>query len=209
MGESIIRIPRGDGASPVTRITKAVREASLDANEILARARAEAAELLINTERERENVLEEARQQGFRQGLDRWNQNLAEALEARSRYLEKNEAELVKLAVAVARRIVGECAATEPEAVLPAARAAIRAVRSERKVRLRVRPEDEATVREHVAKLSALSAELCEIVVMVDDSIALGGCIVESDLGIIDAQFGTQLDSLERALLRGVHADRL
>lgn len=209
MSGNIVRISRGQVAPEVARITKAAREASLDAKEIVAKARSEAAELLINAECERESVLEEARQQGFRQGLDRWNRTVAEALEARSQYLAKNESELVKLAIAVARRIVGECAATEPQAVLPAARAAIRAVRSERRVRLRVRAADEAAAREHVAKLSALSAELCEIVVKVDDSIAFGGCIVESDLGIIDAQFDTQLDSLERVLLQGAHADCL
>lgn len=209
MSGNVVKIHSGDAASQGSRISKAVREASLDAHEIVARARAEAAEMLATAEREKETLEEESRQRGFQQGLNQWNQNLVEALEARRQYLAKHETELVELAVAVARRIVGECAATEPEAVLPAAREAIRAMRSERRIRLRIRTADEATVREHVAELSALSAEICEIVVIRDDTIQLGGCIVESDLGIIDAQFSTQLASLESALLRGANADGL
>jgi flagellar biosynthesis/type III secretory pathway protein FliH len=207
MSGNVVRIHSAEGVSQGSRISRAVREASLDAQEIVAHARDEAAEMLAAAGREKERVLEESRQRGFQQGLDQWNQILTSALDARSKYLSNNESELVKLAAAVARRVVGECAATEPEAVLHAAREAIRAVRSERRIRLRVRTADETVVRAHAAELSALSSEMCEIVVIADDSIQIGGCIVESDLGIIDAQFSTQLASLEAALLRGIHAE--
>jgi type III secretion system HrpE/YscL family protein len=206
MSENIVKVHSSHAVSHGARISRAVREASLDATEIVAQAKAEAAEILAIAEREKEKLFEESRQRGYKDGLDNWNERLAEAWQARDQYLAKNEGELVKLAVAVARRIVGECAAMEPDAVLPAVREALRSVPSERKIRLRVSTTDAATVQKHIGELSALSWEICEIKVITDDSIELGGCIVESDLGVIDAQFSTQLDSLERALLRGTHA---
>jgi len=205
MSGNVVKFRTGDGTQQA-RITRAVREASLDAEQIVAKARAEAEDLLAKAERQSHELLESSRQRGLEEGLNRWNQNLVEAFEAREQFLARNEAELVKLAVAVARKVVGECAASDNGAVLLSVREAVRSVRSERKIRLRVRASDEAVVKERLTELRALSSGIAEIAVTADDAVELGGCIVESDLGVIDAQFSTQLDALERALLRGNHA---
>jgi flagellar biosynthesis/type III secretory pathway protein FliH len=33
-----------------------------------------------------------------------------------------------------------------------------------------------------------------------DDRVARGGCIIETELGVVDARLSTQLDAIERAL---------
>jgi flagellar assembly protein FliH len=207
MSANVIKVHVRNGHTSALTIKKTVREASLEAKDIVAQARSEAAEIIANAEREKEVIVEESRARGYNEGLDKWNETLAQAWQARDKYLASNEAELVKLAVTIARKIIGNCSRTDPGALLHTTREAIRAVRSERKIRLRVRSVDEAIVRQHIAELQTASTETSEIVVVVDDMITLGGCIVESDVGTIDAQFGTQLASLERALLRGVETN--
>jgi type III secretion system HrpE/YscL family protein len=207
MSANVIKVHVRNVHPSAPTIKKAVREASLDAKDIVAQARSQAAEIVANAEREKEAIAEESRTHGYSEGLYKWNETLAEAWRARDRYFTGNEAELVKLAVTIARKIVGDCSRTDPGALLHTAREAIRAVRNERKIRLRVRATDEAFVRQRIAELQAVSAETCEIAVVVDDTITLGGCLVESDVGTIDAQFSTQLASLERLLLRGVESD--
>jgi flagellar biosynthesis/type III secretory pathway protein FliH len=90
--------------------------------------------------------------------------------------------------------------------VLQSARGAIRSARGEQKLRLRVRPEDESIVLQHMIEMKRSNSEIGEILVIADESISLGGCIVESPLGVIDAQFSTQLQSLENAIKRGTDA---
>jgi flagellar assembly protein FliH len=148
-------------------------------------------------------LINESRQQGYADGLDKWNGVLVEAWDARNRYLATNETVVVQLAMAVARKIVGETANIDPTAVLQSAREAIRSARGQQKLRLRVRPEDESIMLQQTIELKRSNSEIGEIQIVADESITLGGCIVESPLGTIDAQFSTQLQSLERAILRG------
>jgi flagellar biosynthesis/type III secretory pathway protein FliH len=206
MSVNIIKVRSGSDSFRTPRITRAVHEASLEAKEIIDKARGEAAEILRATQLERETLLAESREQGFATGLDKWNEALIEAWKERTQYLSRNESELVRLSIAVARKIIGNSVQVDPSTTLHTVREAIRSVRSERKIKLRVRADDEAMVRSQVLELKKSTADICEIVVLSDDSIELGGCIVDSDLGTIDAQISTQLQSLERALLRGTDA---
>jgi flagellar assembly protein FliH len=197
--------PRTD-LPPPSRIPRAVMDASQEAKETIAKARAEAEAIVRAAHAERETLFGESRERGYAEGIDKWNDALVEARSARTHYLAKNETVLVQLAMAVARKIVGDTASIDPGAVLYSAREAIRSAHGEQKITLRVRPEDESIMRQQVVELKRSNSDIGEIQVVADQSITLGGCIVESPLGTIDAQFSTQLQSLERALLRGADA---
>jgi flagellar assembly protein FliH len=203
---NIIKAKPGAVLRLSSRIPKALTDASQQAKETIAKARDEAEEIVRTARLERETLITESRQQGYADGLDKWNNALVEAWDSRNRYLAANETVVVQLAMAVARKVVGETANIDPTAVLQSAREAIRSVRGEQKLRLRVRPEDESIMLQQTIELKRANSEIGEIQVVADESITLGGCIVESPLGTIDAQFSTQLQSLERAILRGADA---
>jgi flagellar assembly protein FliH len=209
MSRNIIKVKPGAGLPLSSRIPKAQTDASQQAKETIAKARDEAEEIVRAARLEREAVITESRQQGYADGLDKWNDALVGAWDARDRYLATNETVVVQLAIAVARKIVGETADIDPTTVLQSAREAIRSARGEQKLRVRVRPEDESIMLQQMIELKRSNSEIGEIQVLADESITLGGCIVESPLGTIDAQFSTQLQSLERAILRGTHAGSL
>ena len=178
-------------------------DASQEAKETIAKARTEAEAIVHAAHVERETLFGDSRERGYADGMDKWNDALVEAWNARNSYLVKNEAVLVQLAMAVARKIVGDTASIDSGAILHSAREAIRSARGEQKITLRVRPEDESIMRQQTIELKRSNSNIGEIQVVADESITLGGCIVESPFGTIDAQFSTQLQSLERALLRG------
>ena len=202
MTANVIKVHANNGKTAVSKITKEVHEASLEAKDILAKAQERAAQLLEDARREKETVLAESTKLGYAAGLDQWNDALADAWKRREDFLAGNEAELVKLAVAVAKKVIGHSVEMDPGAVLQSAKEALRSVRSEKRVTIRVNPSDEGAVREQAGPLKMLGAEIGELVVIGNPSIEAGGCIVESDLGIIDAQISTQLASIENALLR-------
>jgi type III secretion protein L len=202
MSANVIKVRASNGTPAVSKITKEVHEASLEAKDILARAQEQAAQLLEEARLESEKVLADSLEQGYAAGLDKWNDALAEAWKQREDFLAQNEAELLKLAVAIARRVIGESVKADADVVLQVAKEALRSVRSERKVTIKVNPSDEANLRLKSETLKMLGAEVGELVIVGNPSIAAGGCVVESDLGIIDAQIDTQLASIEDALLR-------
>jgi type III secretion protein L len=202
MSANVIKVHANIGTPAVSKITKEAREASLEAKQILAKAQEQAAQLLEDARREKERVVAESTERGYAAGLDQWNDALADAWKQREDFLAEHEAELVRLAVAIAKKIIGRSLEVNPGTVLQTAKEALRAVRSERRVIIKVNPSDEDALRQQAGSLKMLGTEVGELVIIGNPSIEAGGCIVESDLGIIDAQIGTQLSSIENALLR-------
>ncbi|MDH5539332.1 MAG: flagellar assembly protein FliH, partial [Rhizobacter sp.] len=99
--------------------------------------------------------------------------------------LEKDMARcLADSATALARQIVRSEIAQRPELVQAVAREATEALlRSARQITLRVHPDDQPLVAEGAAEaLAARGARL-----IADNEIARGGCLVESDIGVVDA----------------------
>jgi type III secretion protein L len=207
MNANVIKVRANNGTPSVSKITKEAHEASLEAKDILAKAQEQAAQLLEDARREKEKVLAESTDRGYAAGLDQWNDALADAWKQREEFLSRHEAELVKLAVAIAKKIIGHSVVMNPDIVLQTAKEALRSVRSERRVTIKVNPADEAALREQAASLKMLGPEIGELAIIGNPAIEAGGCIVESDLGMIDAQIGTQLASIENALLWRFDAD--
>jgi type III secretion protein L len=202
MNVNVIKVRSNNGAPAAVRITKEAHEASLEAKDILAQAHEQAAQLLENAQHEKDRVLAESTARGYAAGLDQWNDALADAWKRREDFLARNEAQLVKLAIAVAGKVIGRSVEANRGVVLYSASQALRSVRSERQIIIKVNPSDEAGLREQAATLKMLGGGTGELLIIANPAIAAGGCVVESDLGIIDAQISTQLASIENALLR-------
>jgi type III secretion protein L len=64
-----------------------------------------------------------------------------------------------------------------------------------------VNPSEEDELREQANSLKLLGSEVGDVVIVGNPSVAAGGCIVESELGVVDAQVDTQLASIEKALM--------
>jgi type III secretion protein L len=184
-------------------IKRDVHEATLEAKQILDQARTEGAQITAQAERDRESIFEEARQQGYSKGLGGWNETLVNAWKYRDDLLARSEPELVRLAVRIARRIVGAELVTKPETILRIVNEAVKTLRAEKKLTIRVNPEQEDRVRAQTESFRQLAGNVGQILVVGDPTIGPEGCVVESELGIIDAQLETQLERLEEALLQG------
>jgi flagellar assembly protein FliH len=165
-------------------------------------------------------------QDGYRDGLvalEAFKQSFASQMAAQMGQLVTNfDAEFAALesqiadavahtATALARQVVRSELATRPELVAAVAAQAVEAVLlSARHVRVNVNSQDHALVAEGAAEvLAARGARL-----VADPSVARGGCVVESDLGRIDAsiearwaqaadQLGQPLGMRDDVIVRG------
>jgi flagellar assembly protein FliH len=96
---------------------------------------------------------------------------------------------LAAAAVALARQVVRSELATRPEQVATVAEEALETLLlSARHITVRVHPDDHALVAQSAAEtLAARGARL-----LADAAVTRGGCLVESDIGIIDASIETR-----------------
>ena len=182
-------------------VKKNVHLAQREAEDILREARSEAERIANEAEHERMLTLDAARQDGYAAGLAQWNAALVKAWNSYADLLIKGEAELVHLAVSIAKKIIGEELKTNADAMISIVREAVRVARRARMLLIQVNPDYETQVRQKIDSFRSLLAESAAITVIPDPGISPGGCIVESDIGIIDARLETQLTSLEQALL--------
>jgi len=124
-------------------------------------------------------------------------QKIVDELAGQGRRLRgEGERDMVKLAVAIARRILRREIALDPEVVLGLVKAAFAKLESRETHRLRVSPSDAALLREHRQSLSLPPA----VEIVDDGSLSQGSAIFETARGNLDASIDTQLGEIERGL---------
>lgn len=175
------RVIRG-GQARVIRAS--VTEARDEAARILEEAREEAARIHAAQHAElRERAREEAR-------AELATAHLALERERRA-VLDETESSIATLALAVARRIVGDALEADPEHLRVLVDDALGRMRRASRIRVRVHPDDAAALH------PPLPAE-----VLCDPTLTRGGCVVESELGEVDARLEVRLDALAQAIAK-------
>lgn len=126
--------------------------------------------------------------------------NLATSLVAeRGRLLSDLRPEIVKLALLIAREIIGYEASVDRRVVEHALQAALERLNSAARVVAHLHPEDLINLQSLSAKaLGCVDDQVLELVA--DESIERGGCRLESDRGAVEATLDTQLGRLQEAL---------
>jgi flagellar assembly protein FliH len=158
-----------------------------------------------------EQSLLDARQTGFREGeaagrsgaqaellpvLERLGRTVDELALLRPRLREQAERDLVRLAVAVARRVLRRELTVDPQAIAGLVKAALEQLASEERVRVRVHPEHESAVRACLADAGRSNG----IEIAGDPALERGSAIFETTRGDLDASAEAQLAEIERGL---------
>ncbi|HEX9961535.1 MAG TPA: FliH/SctL family protein [Pyrinomonadaceae bacterium] len=174
--------------------------ARAEAARILEEAEAFAAEIRREALEETAGLREQAYAEGMEKSLAEFEQNLLEALEIRERVWRETERDLLRLAVRLAEKIIGREIKAEKQTVTDIVAAALQNARRQEKLTVRVNPSDLSLIEEEREKfLPSGRARFIDFVA--DPRVASGGCLIESEVGTIDARLETQLRVLERALL--------
>jgi flagellar assembly protein FliH len=124
------------------------------------------------------------------------NTMIAELAGLRKRVRAEAEDDAVKLALAVARRVLYRELATDPEAILGLVKAAFGKLNARETLRLRVAPSDAAVIQEHRERLQIPPA----LEIVSDGSLTPGSAIFETSRGELDASVDTQLAEIDRGL---------
>jgi flagellar assembly protein FliH len=119
---------------------------------------------------------------------------IQELSSARKRIRAEAEQDMVKLAIAIARRVLHRELATDPEAILGLVKAAFGKLNARETHRLRTSPADAAAIQENRQKLQFPAG----LEISVDASLPSGGAVFETSRGELDASVDTQLAEIDR-----------
>lgn len=141
---------------------------------------------------------------GLEQGRERANQEAAEKMVLFAGRVNDTlmvlEGELVELVVDAVRKVI--YGFDQEERVRQAVRGGLDLVRGSHKLLIRVHPQRQAAISE---QLDNIPHRFSSLEVVGDDQVAEDGCILESDLGIVNAGLEQQLQVIEQ-VLRGTFA---
>lgn len=200
-----------------------LEEARRRAAQITSEAQQQARQMLEQTAAQTEAVArqteEQARKQGYEAGYQEGRQEglesavrefadrIAQAkdmyvqiVRERRKVLADVEPQLVRLSVKVAERILGEELKLDPEAILGIVREALSGIKDREEITIRVHPDDVAVVTEHRTVFEKMVEGLKKFEVASDPTLDKGGCVIETNLGNVDARLATQLDAIRTGM---------
>lgn len=175
-----------------------LEEARREAELIIAEARSQAGEIERTA---REKAVQEARASAsaelaaalepLRTQLARTIEEVSEVREQIASYAER---ELVQLAIEIARKIVRREVRVDRDIVISLARVALARMHNRALAIVHLHPDDYQYVHSHRDRLgTANTVKLIE-----DASVSRGGCLIETDLGDVDARLEHQFSEIER-----------
>jgi flagellar assembly protein FliH len=165
------------------------------------------AQMQFQSETAREEV-EAARRAGRQEAKDECVEAFDERLKAeqekiqrictdfkkeRQRYFAQVEEEVVKLALAIAARVLHREAKIDPTMLTSAVRVALGRVQEDSGVVLRVSTEDEAMWRE-VAGVG----DRAQVQLVADERMLAGECVLETNVGRVELGVSAQLEEIEK-----------
>ncbi|MGN6627008.1 MAG: FliH/SctL family protein [Tepidisphaeraceae bacterium] len=191
-------------------------KARAQAEQLLAAAQAECDAIKAQARAEglaagkREGVaqgLPEGLEKGRKQAFEEEKQRLGEAYAAmvavtqavdqsREAWAASAEAEVLPLALAIARKVTRRAGLVETEVVRANLREALKLITNKHEVRLAVNPTQRAIAETTVTELQQQWPQLTHVKIVDDESIAPGGCRASTLGGEIDADLEHQLDRI-------------
>lgn len=178
-----------------SRARQIIEEAKGDA----ARVKTEAKEVLAQVQAEMERAKKEGYDLGYQEGLQQGLEMLQRVKELRQKLFDDNEREMVKLVFEIAEKIIGREFRENDKAIMNVIRLAISDAVGD-KIVVHLNPQDYEKIKKNEAELYQKIESGKTLVFREDDTVKVGGCIVETDIGTIDAQLDTQLNAIKKAL---------
>ncbi|HWI54061.1 MAG TPA: FliH/SctL family protein [Desulfobacteria bacterium] len=197
-------------------VRELLETARQEAQKIIQKANEEA-DAIISSGNEQVREVHEAaftkgREEGYQYGLKiAEDESVARIMEAeklveqarqeRVEIIEGSENEILQLAMAVARKVVGEEIVLNSECVVDIVKKAIQKATDRQELTVRVNPENLDVTLNAEEEINKSAAGIRKMRVTADPAVSIGGCVVETPNETVDARVERQLDEIEQALL--------
>jgi type III secretion protein L len=167
--------------------------------DLLKITKQEAEEYKKESEKEGEKIKRKAYQEGFDQGLLELNKKILQ-LDSSIENLEKEfQKKIAPVAIKAAKKIVGEELAIHPGRIVDIVMQALKPVSQHHKIKIYVNKQDLLLLEQAKTKIKSILEQIQIFSIHERDDIEVGGCIIETEGGIINAKLENQWKALEAA----------
>ncbi|MBS0655585.1 MAG: HrpE/YscL family type III secretion apparatus protein [Verrucomicrobia bacterium] len=171
----------------------------LSAQEVLEAIKADAERYRKEVIAECETLKVQAEQEGFAEGYKQWTAQLAKMEEEIAKIREEMQKMVIPIALKAAKRIVSSELALSPQAILDIVASALKSVAQHKRIVIYVSRQDLETLEHGKGKIKDIFESLESLSIRDRDDIEQGGCIIETEGGIINARLQDRWRNLEAA----------
>lgn len=191
-------------------------DSEAQADKLISEAESRVDELISTAERKAGEVetlayekgLAEGKEEGFRKGqeeserlITRLHDIINKAIEKRNDILEDTEGQLVQLVLQISKKVIKVISENQKNIVINNIVQALQKLKTKVDVVIRVNLRDLKMTTEHTKEILEMAENAKSIRVFEDTSVDPGGCIIETDIGKIDARITSQLQEIEDRIL--------
>ena len=147
------------------------------------------------------------REEGYKEGqaevmrlIDRLGTVVSTAVDIRDDIIRSSEKLMSEMILMIARKVIKDEIVERREVVINNIKEAIKRVKDRDRIDIRVNFADLDMTTAHKDELIKMMESLKKVNIYEDSRVERGGCIIETDVGAVDAKISTQLDSIEEAI---------
>lgn len=193
----------GVSVVPTARILKREEHAFLlEGQRIVEAARHEADLIRQEAQQEYERKRQEGFQKGQEEGKAEISERIVETLGQSAAYFSKVEDAMVDMVVRSIRNVLGEM--NQREIVERVVHRALESTRNESHVTVRVSPSQAEWLKTRVNSILQSFPKVQFLNIQPDNRLPEDGCVLETEIGVVDATLETQLKAIEKALIRAM-----
>jgi len=167
---------------------------------------------LISRAREEANAIKEAAaKEGYNEGLQaaqydiqKIKESLAEFINAKQEVYDSIAPDILEISIDIAKKIIKKEMTDDPQVILQNIKDIMKGLsKEETKITLKVNPNQAAILKQEVPECATSLGLEAKIIIISDENIMEGGCILNTTNGVIDATVESQLAIISE-VLKGV-----
>lgn len=171
----------------------------MEAHEILEKARQDAEAYRAATEAECVELREIAKKEGYQEGLEQLNANIIGLDQEKKRLRHEMNKLILPLALKAAKKIVAKELETKPETIVDIVLQALSPVLQNHRITIWVNKADKEILETDKARIRDKLEQIESLSIRERDDVSPGGCIIETESGIINAAIENQWRAIESA----------
>jgi len=174
----------------------------ISAKKVVQKAKEEAEIYQKESEKQRIEILELAKQEGFEAGLQKFNESIIH-FEQEIKRLQHDKLQMVlPLAIKAAKKIVGKELELFPETIVDIVLQTIAPFAHNQRITIYVSKGEKDLLEKNRPRLNEILSQVKSLNIVEKEEIAPGGCEIATETGIINARLENQWIALEAAFER-------